>query len=193
MSARLQARWAGPARLAAAMGILTLALAGCGQSAQQVMDETPPPGAAVTEAEEDARSLPDSAAAQSADATAPVAAKATPAPGAIPRAKEVQLAEQLKPDDVRALLAAHPEVLLLDVRQPEEWVPPLGHIDGAKLIPLPELNARLGELPEDHGRPIVTVCRTGRRSEIARQALVAAGFTNVANMQGGMTEWRRTE
>jgi rhodanese-related sulfurtransferase len=79
------------------------------------------------------------------------------------------------------------------VRQSEEWAPPLGHIDGAKLIPLPELEARIGEIAGWRDQPVVVVCRTGRRSEIARKALESAGFTNVANMSGGMVEWRRTE
>jgi rhodanese-related sulfurtransferase len=99
----------------------------------------------------------------------------------------------MSPGEVRGLLERNPEALLLDVRQPEEWTPPLGHIEGAKLIPLPELNARLSEIEAWRDRPIVAVCRSGRRSEIARKALLEAGFTNVANMEGGMIEWRKTE
>jgi len=175
------------------LGILTLSLAGCGGNAQQVLDETPPPGAAATEEAEVERSLPDSSALQEQGAGSESTTTQAPTENATPPATEVHLAAQMSPNEVRTLLERHPEVLLLDVRQPEEWTPPLGHIEGATLIPLPELNARVGEIADYRDRPIVTVCRSGRRSEIARQALVAAGFTNVANMKGGMIEWRRTE
>src|SRR5512134_2038211 len=43
----------------------------------------------------------------------------------------------------RAFLASHPEALVLDVRNPDEWDDAYGHIDGARQIPLPELSARV--------------------------------------------------
>jgi rhodanese-related sulfurtransferase len=75
--------------------------------------------------------------------------------------------------------------LMLDVREPSEWS--AGHIDGATLIPLGELPARLGELPRD--RSIVVVCRSGNRSAQGRDILLVAGFAAVTSMDGGMTEW----
>jgi rhodanese-related sulfurtransferase len=75
--------------------------------------------------------------------------------------------------------------LILDVREPAEWA--AGHIPGATLISLGDLTARLGELPRD--RTIVVVCRSGNRSAQGRDTLLAAGFSAVTSMAGGMTDW----
>jgi len=80
------------------------------------------------------------------------------------------------------------DVQILDVREPDEFSGPLGHIAGAVLIPLGELAGRLGELKRD--RPIVTVCRAGSRSAQAVTILLQNGFTDVANLTGGMLRWR---
>jgi rhodanese-related sulfurtransferase len=103
------------------------------------------------------------------------------------------LATHMAPEEVATFMRVHPEALLLDVRQPEEWDDALGHIDGARQIPLPELSGRLAEIDAWKSKPIITVCRSGRRSEIARKALVDAGFEQVANMDGGMLAWRQME
>src|SRR5437899_6263040 len=79
-------------------------------------------------------------------------------------------------------------VQVLDVREPQEFVGPLGHIRGAILIPLGELAERAGELTRD--RPIVAVCRAGSRSAQATAILREAGFADVANLAGGMLRWR---
>ncbi len=85
-------------------------------------------------------------------------------------------------------LEEHPNaVLVLDVREPEEFVGPLGHVPGARLLPLGELPARIDSLPVD--RPIVTVCRTGARSAQAAVLLQRAGIERVANLAGGMVRW----
>ena len=79
-------------------------------------------------------------------------------------------------------------VEVIDVREPDEFVGPLGHIHGAKLIPLGQLGQRLGELPRD--RPLVMVCRSGARSAQATVILQRVGFPQVANLNGGMLRWR---
>jgi rhodanese-related sulfurtransferase len=61
-------------------------------------------------------------------------------------------------------------------------------VPGAKLIPLGSLNEHAAELAKD--RPIVTVCRSGARSAQATVLLGKAGFTQVANLSGGMLRWR---
>jgi sulfur dioxygenase len=77
---------------------------------------------------------------------------------------------------------------IVDVREPGEFVGPLGHIRGAALMPLAELAARATEL--DRARPVVTVCRSGARSAQAALQLGKAGFGQVANLAGGMLRWR---
>jgi rhodanese-related sulfurtransferase len=73
---------------------------------------------------------------------------------------------------------------LLDVRENDEW--DAGHAPQAVLIPMSELEARVGELPRD--RWIVAICRTGNRSRAVVDALVGAGYDAV-NVDGGMRAW----
>jgi sulfur dioxygenase len=88
----------------------------------------------------------------------------------------------------QALEDAGAGVQVVDVREPAEFTGALGHIGGALLMPLGELQARLGEL--DRARPVVTVCRSGTRSAQAAVLLGKAGLVQVANLAGGMLRWR---
>ena len=79
------------------------------------------------------------------------------------------------------------EVHLLDVREPPELVDPqLGRIAGAQNIPIGQLRDQIGDVPKD--KPVVTVCRSGRRSAQAMVILKKAGY-EVANLAGGMIRW----
>jgi glyoxylase-like metal-dependent hydrolase (beta-lactamase superfamily II)/rhodanese-related sulfurtransferase len=80
------------------------------------------------------------------------------------------------------------QVQIVDVREPEEYRGPLGHIAGAMLVPMGELPARLARI--DRSRPVVTVCRSGTRSAQAALLLARAGIDDVANLAGGMLRWR---
>ncbi len=77
---------------------------------------------------------------------------------------------------------------VLDVREPEEFNGPLGHIAGAQLIPLGELAQRVDEINND--KPLVAVCRAGGRSAQAIVILRRAGRNDAANLAGGMLRWR---
>jgi glyoxylase-like metal-dependent hydrolase (beta-lactamase superfamily II) len=79
------------------------------------------------------------------------------------------------------------ELQVVDVRDPHEYTGELGHIAGAKLIPLGRLAAEAEAL--DKGVPVVAVCRSGGRSAQAVTILTRAGFGKVANLAGGMLEW----
>lgn len=87
-----------------------------------------------------------------------------------------------------ALEECGPEVQRVDVREPAEFAGSLGHLRGARLLPLGELPQRLTEL--DRMRPVVTICRSGTRSAQAALLLAKAGFGQVANLGGGMLRWR---
>ena len=78
-------------------------------------------------------------------------------------------------------------VQVVDVREAEEFTGPLGHIRGAKLIPLDQLANRVGELSRT--TPVVTVCRSGARSAQAVVLLQRAGVEQAANLSGGMLRW----
>ena len=79
--------------------------------------------------------------------------------------------------------------LIVDVRGPDEFDGPLGHIEGARNIPLPELATRQGEVASA-GRPVVCVCLTDKRSAAAAAQLAAAGVSAVSVLRGGMKAWR---
>ena len=80
------------------------------------------------------------------------------------------------------------QVQIIDVREPNEFNGILGHIDGAKLIPLGQLRNQCNELSKSN--PVVAVCRSGARSAQAVTILGNAGFTQIANLAGGMINWR---
>lgn len=77
---------------------------------------------------------------------------------------------------------------VLDVRTKAELDGELGHLDGARCIPLDELRARVSEVPTD--KPVIVICQTGRRSAMGASILEKAGVEKVANLSGGMVAWR---
>jgi sulfur dioxygenase len=96
---------------------------------------------------------------------------------------------EIDPHGLEEVSAENPgHVQILDVREPGEFTGPLGHIKDAILIPLGELADRAQELSKE--RPIVALCRAGGRSAQATVILQKAGFTDVANLTGGMLRWR---
>ena len=72
--------------------------------------------------------------------------------------------------------------MLVDVRSMEEY--DHGHVPGAKLIPLDQVEARLSEFGTDKSAPIVFYCKRGVRADRAKEILVENGFTNVTNGGG---------
>jgi rhodanese-related sulfurtransferase len=92
------------------------------------------------------------------------------------------------PELTPAWVAAHrDEITLLDVRSAEELEGPDGRVSGSLWIPLPELEARLEELPQD--KPVVVLCHSGSRSALATQQLLKSGRPSVANLRGGLSRW----
>jgi uncharacterized membrane protein YdjX (TVP38/TMEM64 family)/rhodanese-related sulfurtransferase len=86
-------------------------------------------------------------------------------------------------------LACDAKPLVLDVRGSDEFAGPLGHIAGARNIPLNELQARLTEVNEAKKRLVVLVCLTDKRSASAAAILQETGFEQVAVLRGGMKLW----
>lgn len=93
---------------------------------------------------------------------------------------------ELAPAEAQPRLA---ELRVVDVRGAHEYLGPLGHIEGALLLPLPELESRARELPT--GRPLLLVCRSGARSGKACERLAALGIGPVLNLAGGMIAWNQ--
>lgn len=82
-------------------------------------------------------------------------------------------------------------VQFVDVRQPHEWVGELGHIAGAKLVPLAQFLCGEGTEGLDPKRPVVLICRSGRRSVPATAYLTLLGFGQAYNLAGGMIAWNQ--
>jgi uncharacterized membrane protein YdjX (TVP38/TMEM64 family)/rhodanese-related sulfurtransferase len=80
-------------------------------------------------------------------------------------------------------------IAVVDVREPGEFVGPLGHISGARNMPLDELPRRLDELGSLSETPVVLVCKTDKRSARAAALLVGAGFRHVLVLRGGLVDW----
>ena len=97
----------------------------------------------------------------------------------------------LQAGEARGYLSAHPDALVLDVRDASDWDGDLGHIDGARQIPLAELSSRIGEIESWKDKPVVVVDRDGTRLRNASQSLTAAGFQQVMTMEGSMVAWRQ--
>jgi rhodanese-related sulfurtransferase len=94
------------------------------------------------------------------------------------RTDEMSVSEFLK-------LWPDPTVQVVDVREGNEWIS--GHIAGSVHMPLGDVRRRLAEL--DPLRPVVTVCRSGRRSLISARELQQAGFADVKSLAGGVIAW----
>ncbi|MGE5277971.1 MAG: MBL fold metallo-hydrolase [Acidobacteriota bacterium] len=99
--------------------------------------------------------------------------------------RELTATEQMAPDELRARLREGSRLSVLDVRRPPEWR--AGHIENALHVPLAELAARAGELPQD--APLAIICASGYRSSIASSVLERLGIRQVSNVVGGMTAW----
>lgn len=91
---------------------------------------------------------------------------------------------ELTVGQVKEKLDAGDKLVMLDVREPNEW--DFAHIDGATHIPLGELEQRFGELGKDD--EIVAYCHHGGRSLQAARFLQAYGY-NARSMNGGIEDW----
>jgi rhodanese-related sulfurtransferase len=95
----------------------------------------------------------------------------------------------IEPTALATRLERDDTMLILDVRGPDEFTGPLGHIREATNMPLIELPAHLPALIREN-RPVVVVCKTDRRSTMAAQQLQEAGLSDVLVLRGGMERWR---
>lgn len=92
----------------------------------------------------------------------------------------------LKNDELTKLLEAEPGVQLLDVRTSQEYYG-LGHIPGARLLPIHMLPDELGSLNAE--QKTILICEHGVRSADASYYLMQRGFKQVYNLTAGMAEW----
>lgn len=96
----------------------------------------------------------------------------------------------VEPAEAKKMVDADTSIVVLDVRTPEEFTSEeTGHLERAILIPVGDLESRIGELERYRGRTIVTYCRSGSRSRRASEILARAGYT-INMIDGGILEWK---
>ncbi|MCG3221781.1 MAG: sulfurtransferase TusA family protein [Candidatus Heimdallarchaeota archaeon] len=104
---------------------------------------------------------------------------------------------EIKVDKLYELIKSNNAPLILDTRDKIEFYAleglgkKYGHIPGAKLLPIFQLNANLKHLSSFKDDLIVTICPGGGASLIAAEIMIEAGFTNVKSLRGGMNKWSR--
>jgi adenylyltransferase/sulfurtransferase len=100
-------------------------------------------------------------------------------------APEGPKAREVSPAELKKMFDAGERVFVLDVRNPNEFQ--ICRLPNATLLPLPELPTRFAEVPRDG--VVVVHCKSGMRSAKAVEFLAGRGYTNVANLTGGILGW----
>nr|WP_222932279.1 rhodanese-like domain-containing protein [Allochromatium humboldtianum] len=103
------------------------------------------------------------------------------------------------PWDLEERIQANPELLIVDVREPEEFA--AMHIEGSINVPRGILESAcewdyeetVPELVQAREREIVVVCRSGYRSVLAAHSMNVLGYTNVVSLKTGLRGWKDYE
>lgn len=94
--------------------------------------------------------------------------------------------EQITAEEAKRIMDSGEEHIVLDVREQDEY--DAGHIADAILIPYTEIAEKAEEMLPDKDALILVYCRSGRRSKIAAESMVALGYTNIKEF-GGIIDW----
>jgi rhodanese-related sulfurtransferase len=95
--------------------------------------------------------------------------------------------DSITPTQAQELLKEGDNVVVLDVRTPDEFTQ--GHIQDAVLMPVQLLEQNLAELDESKNKKILVYCASGMRSVAASRILSENGFTAI-NLKGGIGQWK---
>ena len=106
---------------------------------------------------------------------------------------------EVLPWDLADRMAENPELLIVDVREPDEFA--AMHIAGSLNVPRGILESAcewdyeetVPELVQARGREVVVVCRSGYRSVLAANSMLLLGYENVASLQTGLRGWKDYE
>ncbi len=104
-------------------------------------------------------------------------------------AQNAPAVQHLSVEEVYQILQNQPDAIVIDVRTQEEFTGPLGHIAGAQLKPVQEIQTWASQIDSLKNQPVILICRTVNRSGKAAEYLRSRGFTNLAAVKGGMVEW----
>lgn len=108
----------------------------------------------------------------------------------------ITVVELIRPNYIEVTASEAAEILknlqpfILDVRTPPENEQ--AHIEGTHLIPIQELQKRIGELESQKHADIFVYCATGNRSTVAARILADAGFKRIYNLRHGVYDWARS-
>jgi rhodanese-related sulfurtransferase len=98
----------------------------------------------------------------------------------------LQTVPEVAPADLQSRLSGGEQIVLIDVREPEEFA--RGKIPGAHTIPRGVLEMQVdGRLPRE--ATVVVYCGAGGRSALAAKSLAEMGYDKVENLQGGWSAW----
>jgi molybdopterin/thiamine biosynthesis adenylyltransferase/rhodanese-related sulfurtransferase len=92
---------------------------------------------------------------------------------------------EIQPSQLAQRLQRGEKLEIIDVREPYEWE--IGHIPGARLVPLAQISEEIPRL--DKRRETILYCKVGGRSKVAAQQLANAGVADVRNLAGGILRW----
>jgi len=95
--------------------------------------------------------------------------------------------EEIEPEALVELIGSTEPLSLIDVRDPWEWAVSSLADQGARLIPVEEVDSRISEIPRD--MTVVVYCRSGKRGLVAAHLLKNAGYRRVLNLSGGILGW----
>ncbi|MFX1365631.1 MAG: FAD-dependent oxidoreductase [Promethearchaeota archaeon] len=108
------------------------------------------------------------------------------------RAPDAPPVSEISADELFERISTEDEpALMIDVRTPQEYHSPQGHIKNTKLIPLGKLMNNPEIIKEYQDEEIISICHSGSRSMMAAQILAKAGFKDIRNLTGGMIMWHR--
>ena len=94
--------------------------------------------------------------------------------------------KELTQKEAKENLDKNQDILLVDVREVGEYNS--GHLEGAELITLSEVENEFDSMDIEKDKPIYVYCRSGHRSGVAQEVLMDMGFINVYNI-GGVLTW----
>lgn len=99
------------------------------------------------------------------------------------------MVESIEPARLKGMMERG-EMLVVDVRDPDEFDGPLGHVPGAHNLPVAAMPDRLAALAYAKDRPVTTMCGAKKRAETAARLMIDAGFKRVTTLRGGLAAWR---
>ncbi len=97
--------------------------------------------------------------------------------------------EELNPWDLQEKLERGDPILIVDVREPSEFIGEMGHISGSINIPTSQIASGFEDMKKNFQGEIVLVCHTGERSYAVCRYLMEQGLEKVSHIRGGIVQW----